>query len=73
MENGMKITLNGAVLEMVTKINRAFTDGNGLDTVVIVEGTVNQTPVTMHFDGRTVPTLAVARQRFHAQAWQRVI
>ena len=65
--------LNGVVLEMVTRINRAFTDGNGLDTVVILEGTVNNRPVTMEFDGQRVPTLAVARQRFHAQAWQRVI
>jgi hypothetical protein len=69
----MRIILNGVVLEMVTRITRAFTDGNGLDTVVIVEGTVNNRPVTMEFDGQMVPSLAVARERFHANAWKRVI
>jgi len=69
----MKITFNGVVLEMVTRINRAFTDGNGLDTVVIVEGTVNNRPVTMEFDGQRFHTMEEAKKHFRKNAWLMVL
>ena len=65
----MKVTFNNTTLEMTTKVHNVFTDGQGLDTVVIVEGTVNGQSVAMNLDGQLFTNKKKAIEYYKKNAW----
>jgi hypothetical protein len=65
----MKVAFNNTTLEMTTKVHDVFTDGQGLDTVVIIEGTVNGKFVAMNFDGQFFTNKKEAIEYYKKNAW----